>query len=73
MPEGTEVAVYVREKSDGTNKVSLRSAGKIKVSDIAIELGGGGHPRAAGYTMKEKLEVAKKKLLSMLEVMLNDR
>lgn len=70
MVEGTEVAVYVRGKSDGTNKVSLRSSGNVRVSEIAISFGGGGHARAAGYTMQDELSVGKKRLLETLEVML---
>lgn len=65
-PEGTEVAAYVRGKSDGTNKVSLRSGGSVDVSEIAISFGGGGHIRAAGYTMKENLEVEKNKLIEII-------
>ncbi len=70
MVEGTQVAVYVRGKSDGTNKVSLRSSGKVDVSKVAIEFGGGGHKRASGYTMPEDYETSKEKLLSMLGGML---
>lgn len=66
LPEGTEVAVYVRGKSDGTNKVSMRSGGSVDVSEIAILFGGGGHVRAAGYTMKEDIEKEKKKLLEII-------
>lgn len=69
--EGTEVAVYVRGKSDGSLKVSMRSNGKIDISKIAIEFGGGGHPRAAGYTMKENSDIEKKKLIDVVGVMLN--
>lgn len=65
-PEGTLVAVYVRGRSDGTNKVSMRSGGKVDVSEIAIALGGGGHSRAAGYTMKGSLEEEKKKLIEII-------
>lgn len=73
MVEGTEVAAYVRGKSDGTKKVSMRSGGKVDVSKIAIAFGGGGHPRAAGYTMKEdNIIVEKEKLISAVEVMLSD-
>ena len=36
MVQGTEVAVYVRGKSDGSNKVSLRSGDKVDVSAVAI-------------------------------------
>lgn len=66
MVEGTEVAVYVRGKSNGTYKVSLRSGDKVDVSAIAILFGGGGHRRASGYTMPESLEISKKKLLDEL-------
>ncbi|MEG2310506.1 MAG: bifunctional oligoribonuclease/PAP phosphatase NrnA [Clostridia bacterium] len=70
MVEGTEVAIYVREKEDGILKVSMRSNGYIDVSKVAISFGGGGHCRAAGYTMKDTLQVGKKKIIDMLEVML---
>lgn len=68
--EGTEVAVYVRGKSDGSLKVSMRSGGKVDTSKIAIAFGGGGHPRAAGYTMKESLEIEKEKLIKAVGEML---
>lgn len=67
MPEGTRVAVYIRQKKDGTYKVSMRSDDKVNVGQIAIEFGGGGHKRAAGYDIIEKLDIEKKKLLEALE------
>lgn len=67
---GTQVAVYVREKSNGEKKVSMRSGKKIDVSKIAIAFGGGGHARAAGYTMNSDYEKAKNDLLDVIEVML---
>jgi phosphoesterase RecJ-like protein len=53
--EGTRVAVLVRElladDRQGKRKVSLRATdGSIDVSRVARELGGGGHPQAAGFT-----------------------
>lgn len=66
MVEGTEVAVYVRGKSNGTNKVSLRSGDTVDVGAIAILFGGGGHKRASGYTMPEDVETSKQKLLAEL-------
>src|SRR5215210_3062102 len=53
--EGTSVAVLVREllsdERAGKSKVRLRATdGKVDVSRIARELGGGGHPQAAGFT-----------------------
>lgn len=58
--KGTDVAIYVRGKSDGSLKVSLRASENVDVSEVAIKFGGGGHMRAAGYTMKEPFEVGKK-------------
>lgn len=72
MPEGTEVAIYVREKSDGSNKVSLRSRENIDVSKIAIAFNGGGHARAAGYTMEDDLDIGKNKVIDVVGVMLGD-
>ncbi len=68
--EGCEVAVYVRGRSDGTLKASLRSNGKVDISKIAIEFGGGGHPRAAGYTLRENLEIEKEKLIKAVGEMI---
>jgi bifunctional oligoribonuclease and PAP phosphatase NrnA len=53
--EGTSVAVLVREllngEREGKRKVSLRATdGRVDVSRVARELGGGGHPQAAGFT-----------------------
>jgi bifunctional oligoribonuclease and PAP phosphatase NrnA len=53
--EGTAVAILVRElladDRDGLRKVSLRATdGRVDVSSIAREFGGGGHPQAAGFS-----------------------
>jgi phosphoesterase RecJ-like protein len=51
--EGASIAALVRDKADGTEtrKVSLRSVdGAVDVSRIARTMGGGGHPRAAGFS-----------------------
>jgi phosphoesterase RecJ-like protein len=53
--EGTAVAVVVREllgdDRQGLRKVSLRATdGRVDVSRIAREFGGGGHPQAAGFS-----------------------
>ena len=51
--EGTAVAAFVRDKTDGgraARKVSLRATEQVDVSAIAREHGGGGHRRAAGFS-----------------------
>ena len=50
--KGVEVAIFLHEISPQQFKVSLRSKGKVDVSQIAQYYGGGGHVRAAGVTME---------------------
>lgn len=45
---GVEVALLFVESPPGEVHVSLRSKSHVDVSEIALALGGGGHPRAAG-------------------------
>ncbi len=51
MVKGVECAVFMYETKPMEYKVSMRSAGKVNVSEIALKFGGGGHVRAAGCTM----------------------
>lgn len=46
-----EVALFLYETDTQLFKVSLRSRDKVDVSKIATYFGGGGHVRAAGFTM----------------------
>ena len=66
--DGTKIAVYVRENSKGKFKVSLRSNEDVDLSDVAIHFLGGGHKRAAGYTMdlNKDYETNKKELFVKL-------
>ncbi len=45
-----EVACVVKEDDCGQLRVSLRSKGRVDVSQVASALGGGGHRYAAGFT-----------------------
>ncbi len=45
------VAAVLKEREDGTTRVSLRSHPGTDVAAIARRLGGGGHPQAAGCTI----------------------
>lgn len=56
--EGVEVAVLLRETEDGV-KISLRSKEYVDVSLLAKQLGGGGHVRAAGCSIKTSLAEAR--------------
>lgn len=52
--KGVKVGIFLREDQNET-KVSLRSNTDFDVSKIAMELGGGGHKRAAGINIKKPL------------------
>ncbi len=49
---GVEAVALVRQRDDGTLKVSLRSRGEVDVEKIARHHGGGGHRNAAGYAVE---------------------
>jgi len=46
--EGVEVGITLREKAGGQIKISVRSGPAIDASRVCVQLGGGGHPAAAG-------------------------
>ena len=51
VTKGVEVAIFLYELEAGTFKVSTRSAEYVDVAQIAVRHGGGGHKRAAGFSM----------------------
>ncbi|MCL4390028.1 MAG: DHH family phosphoesterase [Patescibacteria group bacterium] len=63
--EGTEIGAMLIEKEKDQVNVSLRFYSK-DVSKIAVALGGGGHPGAAGATINQPFARAKKTLLNTL-------
>ncbi|MEM3830412.1 MAG: bifunctional oligoribonuclease/PAP phosphatase NrnA [Conexivisphaerales archaeon] len=56
--EGIEVAFLLRPEGREEVKVSLRSKRWVDVAEIAASLGGGGHARAAGATLRMPLAQA---------------
>lgn len=51
ITEGVEVAFFMYQLSKDEYKISLRSNNIVDVSKIACSHGGGGHVRAAGFSM----------------------
>ena len=49
--ENSLVSITVREKEDGTCRVSVRSGPEVNSCDICAVFGGGGHAMAAGCTV----------------------
>ena len=60
-----DVAFLITEKAPNFCRVSMRSKG-VDVSKIAAKLGGGGHLRAAGCTLKTTLAEAERILVAAL-------
>lgn len=64
--EGVLVGVTMRERTDGTFKISMRSHEGIDVSAICAMMDGGGHPRAAGCTVSGDAEKARETVISCI-------
>jgi len=56
--EGVEVGILFKEIAEEEIKVSLRSSGRADAALIAKSFGGGGHARAAGYSLYCRLSEA---------------
>jgi phosphoesterase RecJ-like protein len=61
-----EVAAFFRELPDGRFRVSLRSKGKLDVSQIAADFGGGGHVCASGCAVDGPLHAAVESILGRI-------
>jgi phosphoesterase RecJ-like protein len=62
--DGADVAVIFNEQSDGKIKISWRSQPGFDVSKLAVSLGGGGHPAAAGAELSGTMEEVQTKVLA---------
>lgn len=61
------IAIVFKERNDGDVEISMRAKTGYDVSQIALELGGGGHKQAAGATIPGPVEEARKRVLPMLK------
>jgi phosphoesterase RecJ-like protein len=64
--EGVEVSLFLREEQPGVFKGSLRANEYVDVAQIASVFSGGGHKRAAGFSMAGGLEETMEKVLSKI-------
>ncbi|MBP3329195.1 MAG: bifunctional oligoribonuclease/PAP phosphatase NrnA [Clostridia bacterium] len=65
--EGVCVGIFLREKQDGSFKISLRTVEPVNASEVCRKLGGGGHARAAGCQCDGPFENAREKILSVVQ------
>lgn len=68
--EGTELAILFRETNDGGTKISFRSNGNMDVNALARQFGGGGHVKASGALIADKLPAARQRVLDAARVAL---
>lgn len=68
--DGTELCLFLREVEPGVVRGNLRSKGALDISGIAVELGGGGHAAAAGFTFRGTVAEAAQTVLPKLEALL---
>jgi bifunctional oligoribonuclease and PAP phosphatase NrnA len=61
-----DVAAVFKEDDSGDWRVSVRSKGNVDVGWVCAELGGGGHPSAAGFTARGDLEPIVERFRSLL-------
>lgn len=68
--EEADVALILTERADGQVDVGMRAAPGFDVAQVALALGGGGHPRAAGCTLAPPLAQAAEQVLAALKLAL---
>lgn len=51
VTQGVEVAIFLYQTGDNSFKVSTRASGDVNLAEIAMKFGGGGHAKAAGFSM----------------------
>jgi bifunctional oligoribonuclease and PAP phosphatase NrnA len=64
---GVEVSALFRERGPDRFRVSFRSRGRVDVSQIALQLDGGGHKNAAGGTAQGPLEDVRARVAELVE------
>ena len=70
---GVEIGTLIKEAGKNFFKISLRSNDWVNVSDLARYFGGGGHPRAAAFTMEGKLEYIKREFINVAKSFLEGK
>ena len=65
--EGVKIAVTIRERHDGSYKVSLRTVEPYDAAKICANFGGGGHHAAAGCDFDCSIDEVKNALLNVIK------
>lgn len=71
--EESILSITVREREDGSSRVSVRSNPEISSSELCAVFGGGGHAMAAGCTIQAPPEKAREMLLAVVDELMRKR
>ena len=62
-----DAAVVFREREDGRIDISMRSKPGLNLAPVALGLGGGGHPQAAGATLPPPMSAVRERVVAELK------
>ncbi|MBS1252003.1 MAG: Bifunctional oligoribonuclease and PAP phosphatase NrnA [Anaerolineales bacterium] len=68
-----DMAILFREDADGSVDVGFRSKPHVNVAEIAVALGGGGHPQASGCQLSGALPDVRDRVLNTVRRMRNGK
>jgi phosphoesterase RecJ-like protein len=64
--EEAEIGVVFTEREDGQVEVGFRAIPGLNVAQVALDLGGGGHPTASGCVIPGPLKEAEQRVMALL-------
>ena len=70
--EGVVAGVTLKEREDGSCKISLRTTAQVNASAVCAKFGGGGHPMAAGCAISAQLDEAEREIVNAITETLHD-
>jgi phosphoesterase RecJ-like protein len=70
--DGADVSVIFNEQSADQIKISWRSQPGFDVSELAVSMGGGGHPAAAGAELSGTMEEVQNKVLAATRLLIQN-
>jgi len=65
--EGVEIGLKFEEEEGNIWRISFRGKGKVDLSKVALELGGGGHFNASGARIEGGMDEVREKVLGVLK------
>ena len=71
--EGADVSVVFTEAENGDVDVGFRAMPGMDISGVAQDLGGGGHPQAAGCTLAGPLSAVRRQVLATVAEAIRDQ